>query len=105
MFLQCVTIGRWPLILAAALFVSAPPARAQEDPLPSATPDTVLVEPPPSEFRPQYHPGNRSEEPLPIDTLDPLPLPPPPPASLSLLETLTQARQALHWNPTPRSPA
>jgi tetratricopeptide (TPR) repeat protein len=105
MFLQCVTLTQWPLILAAALFVSAPPSGAQEDPPADATPGAVQVEPPPSELSaPHTTPETVREEPLPVETLDPLPLPTPPAASLNLLETLTQARQALHSEPDAQEP-
>ena len=105
MFLQCVTMGRWPLILAAALLASAPPAGAQEDPLPNATPDAVRVESPPSELSaPNATSETVREEPLPMETLDPLPPPPPVLAPLNLLETLTQARQALHLEPDAQEP-
>ncbi len=105
MFLQRAAMGRWPLILTAALFLHAPPTVAQEDPPPNAAPDAVRVEPLPSE-PPAANAAAEAvrEELLPIEALNPLPASAPAPAPLSLLETLTQARQPLHLEPDAQEP-
>ncbi len=87
MFLQPATKGGWLLIVTAALLFHPAAGPAQEDPPPGSATETIR------------------EEPLPLESLPP-PSPPPPsiPAPLSLLEILTQARQALHLDPDAQEP-
>ena len=89
MFLQRAAMGGWLLLVSAILLFHPASAIAQEEESPIVVPEAVR------------------EEPLPLEALapPPLPLPPPPaPPPLSLLEILTQARQALHIDPDAQEP-
>ena len=88
MFLLHATKGGWPLILALALLIHPTWAGAQEDPTAIPAPEPIREEPLPSESVAQPA----------------LPTPIPAPVPLSLLETLTQARQALHLEPDAQEP-
>lgn len=82
MFLQRATIGGWHLIVFSILLFYPAMVTAQEDQSPAPAPEVIR------------------EEPLPIEAVTPPPPPPSPaPVPLSLLETLTQARQALRMEP------
>ena len=109
MFLQRATVGGWILISMAAVLFHSSSAIAQEDS--TRTPETQAVpESSPSTDSPASPPAANAvpeavrEEPLPTELLPPPPPPPPPPASLSLLETLTRARQDLHIDPDAQEP-
>ncbi len=91
MFLHRATMGGWLLILSMTLGLLPSAALAQEDDIPNPIP---APEPAPEVLR---------EEPLPVEALTP-PDPPPAPAPVSLLDTLTEARQALHIEPDAEGP-
>ncbi len=89
MFLQRATMGGWLPIVSVTLLFHSALVMAQEDLSSNPAPEAIR------------------EEPLPIEALTPPPPPTPPPpapAPLSLLETLTQARQALHIEPDAQEP-
>ena len=88
MFLHHAAKGGWPLILTAALLIHPAWAGAQEAPSEIPAPEPIR------------------EEPLPPESLAQpvLPTPIPAPAPLSLLETLTQARHSLHFEPDAQEP-
>src|SRR5215210_4613786 len=89
MFLLRATMGGWLLIASAILPWHPTLVFGQEDQSPDPTPA----------------PESIREEPLPVETLiPPSPPPLPAPAPLSPLETLTQARQALHMEPDAQEP-
>lgn len=122
MFLQRATAAGWLLTMTAAVLFHPSQAGAQEDPATSPAPEAVqeappAAEPPASPPPPPQSPAPPSpppapaaaapeavrEEPLPIEPSAPPP-PPPAPAPLSLLDTLTQAREALHVEPDAQEP-
>lgn len=109
MFLQRAAVGGWLLILMAAVLFQASSAVAQGDSFQAAETEAVREESPSTE-PPAPPPAANGipeailEEPLPMEALPP-PLPPPSaPPPLSLLETLTQARQDLHIDPDAQEP-
>src|SRR5688500_10930529 len=86
MFLQRATMGGWLLIASATLLCYQHPVMAQEDQSPPPAPEPIR------------------EEPLPIEVLTPPPASATVPAPPSLLETLTEARRALHIEPDAQEP-
>ena len=120
MFLQRIAFGRWVLLITVTLPLQSLPVGAQDEPSPSLSPGSVQpespnVEPPPPP--PGETPSQEAVrvEPLPNEPTPPPPPPPaspsptptppiPPPAPLTLLELLSQARQALHAEPDAQEP-
>jgi tetratricopeptide (TPR) repeat protein len=119
MFLQRATAAGWLLIMTATVLFHPSSAGAQEEPSASPAPETAHEAPPATEppvSQPAPPPAAPSsppapaaaavpeavrEEPLPIEPSTP---PQPAPAPLSLLDTLTQVRQALHVEPDAQEP-
>lgn len=107
MFLHRVAIGRWFLIVTVTLPFHSLPIGAQEEPASSA--GTVQSDKPVTEpLAPPPAPASAQEavriEPLPGEPSAPPPVAPPAPAPLTPLETLAQARQALHIEPDAQEP-
>jgi len=103
MLLQRVAVGGFVIMIATLPFQSLS-AIAQKDPSPTTTSETVQADSPVTE-PPALPPDAQTvrEEPLPAQVTTPPPAataPPPP----SLLETLVQARQALHIEPDAKEP-
>ena len=90
MVLQRATVGGWFLIVSAFLLCHSTPIHAQDESSSMPNPESIR------------------EEPLPAEAVSPSPLPEPvpapPPIPLSLLDTLTQTRQALHLEPDAQEP-
>ena len=111
MFLHRAAVGGWLLLLTTTVSLHPLSARAQEEPAPPETTGAVQAElpaidpPTPSPATSVPLEGIRVE-PLPTEpSVPPVPPPlPPAPAPLSLLETLSQARQALHIEPDAQEP-
>ncbi len=108
MFLQCVAVGRWFLIVTVTLPFHSLPIGAQEEPASSAgtvQAETPVTEPPTPPTAPAAAQEAIRVEPL--LTEPPAPPPPPAPAAptpLTPLETLAKARQALHIEPDAQEP-